>query len=295
MAPHVRPTGITKHDAAIGQHFRRAILAAFVAVCATTAALPANAGDSSGHRLLSQQRLEQLKQQVTELRQKIKDHKQHQHNTGSPNTSLESLQSRVTSLETSVTTLLNADSTLLSTLQAAQSQIATLQTRIATLESRPAGGGGGVPDLERYVSIDPNPINGVNGPHIIFRGVNVHIQSGSGATVDTTTGLGNLIIGYNETDPAVGLARNGSHNLVGGQMNAFSSSGGMVFGLRNAIRGQYAAVLGGERNVANGMLSTVLGGGQNTAGGQYSTVYGGLMNTAPSPYSIAPELQGGGS
>ncbi len=295
MAPHVGPTGITKRDAAIGQHFRLAIMTTLVVLCATITTVPANAGDSSGHRLLSHQRLEQLKQQVAELRQKIKNHKQHHHNTSGSNTTIEGLQARVSSLETSVNTLLNADSTLLSTLQAAQTQIAALQTRIATLESRPAGGGGGgVPDLERYVSIDPNPINGVNGPHIIFRGVNVHIQSGSGSTTDMT-GLGNLIIGYNETDPAVGLPRNGSHNLVGGQMNSFSSSGGMVFGLRNAIRGQYAAVLGGERNTAIGMLSTVLGGGQNTAGGQYSTVYGGLMNQAPSPYSIAPEMQAGGS
>lgn len=295
MAPHVRPTGIAKGDAAIGQHFRRAFMTALVIVCAATSTLPAHAGDSSGHRLLNQQRLEQLKQQVAELRQKIKTHKQHQHNTGGTNTSLADLQARVTSLETSVTTLLNADHTLFSTLQASQTQIAALQTRIATLESRPSGGGGGVPDLERYVSIDPNPINGVNGPHIIFHGVNVHIQSGSGSTADTTTGLGNLIIGYNETDPAVGLARNGSHNLVGGQMNSFRSFGGVVFGMRNTIQGQYAAVLGGERNVGSGMLSTVLGGGQNTAGGQYSTVYGGLMNTAHSPYSIAPELQAGGS
>lgn len=276
---------------------QRVVLAVF-AFCVAMAPGLAAAGDaglsSSGHRLLNHQRVQELKQRVAELRERLKEHKQHHHNTGGSNTTIEGLQARVASLETSVTALLNADNTMLTTLQAAQTQIATLQARITTLESRPTGGGGGVPDLERYVSIDPNPINGVNGPNLIIRGVNVHIQSGSGATVDTTTGLGNLIIGYNESDPSVGLLRNGSHNLVGGQMNSFSSSGGMVFGMRNAIRGQHAVVLNGERNIASGMLSSVLGGGQNTASGQYSTVYGGQMNVAPTPYAISPDLSVGG-
>lgn len=242
--------------------------------------------DNSGaeHRLINQQRLQQLKQ-----------NKHHAHVSMPSNvtTSLEAFQAKIASLDTSITTLISTESTLLTSLQAAQTQIATLQARIATLENRPAGTGG-VPDLEKYVTIDPNPINGVKGPNLIFRGVNVHVQSGSGATVDAATGLGNVIIGYNETDPAVGLPRNGSHNLVGGQMNSFSSSGGVVFGLRNAIRGQYAAILSGERNVATGVTSSILGGGQNNASGQYSTILGGQLNVAPTPYTIQPELQAGG-
>lgn len=247
-----------------------------------------------GHHLIDHQRLQDLKERVADLRTRLK---QQQPTGGSTSSgSLESLQAKVTSLENSVNALLSADTTLLTTLQAAQTQITALQTRIATLESQPAGGGGGgIPDLEKYVSINPNPMNGVNGPHIIFKGVNVHVQSGTGSTADTTSGLGNLIIGYNETDPNVGLIRNGAHNLVGGQMNSFSSSGGVVFGLRNAIRGQYASVLGGERNVASGMNSAILGGGQNTVTGQYSTVLGGQLNSGPSGYSISPEMQAGGS
>jgi len=241
--------------------------------------------------LIDHQRVEELKQRVAELRARIKEQTQ-QSNGGTAGT-IEALQTKVASLETSITAILNTDSTLLTTLQAAQTQIAALQTRIATLESKPSGSGG-IAGLDKYVSIDPNPINGVNGPNLIFRGVNVHIQSGSGATVDTTTGLGNMIIGYNETDPAVGLPRNGAHNLVGGQMNSFSSSGGLVFGVRNAIRGQYAAVLSGERNLASGMTSSILGGGQNTASGPYSTVLGGQLNVAPPPYDVQPVLQAGG-
>ena len=246
---------------------------------------------ATGHRLIDRQRVEEQKQRVAQLRARLQEQTQ-QANNGTPAT-LESLQTKVTSLEASITAILNTDSTLITTLQAAQTQIAALQTRIATLESQPSGGGG-VTGLEKYVSIDPNPINGVNGPNLIFRGVNVHIQSGSGATVDSTTGLGNMIIGYNETDPAVVLPRNGAHNLVAGQMNSFSSSGGLVFGVRNAIRGQYAAVLSGERNVASGMTSSILGGGQNTASGPYSTVLGGQLNVAPAPYAVQPVLQAGG-
>lgn len=239
--------------------------------------------NGSSHRLIDHQKIQDLKVRIAELRDKLRN------GSSTSTSSLDGLQARVAQLETSVAAILNADNTLLTTLQTAQAQITTLQTRITTLESKPSGSGGGVPNLEKYVSINPDPINGVNGPHIIFNGVNVHIQSGSGATVDTTTGLGNLIIGYNETDPSVGLPRTGSHNLVGGQMNSFSSSGGLVFGMRNAIRGQYAAVLSGERNTASGANSSILGGGQNTASGAYSTVYGGQLNLSAAPYSFTPD------
>jgi hypothetical protein len=154
-----------------------------------------------------------------------------------------------------------------------------MQAKIDAMESKPTSGGG-IPDLEKYVLINPDVMNGVKGPHIIFKGVNVHVQSGSGSTADTTTGLGNLIVGYNEPDPLVGLTlRNGSHNLVGGRMNYFSSFGGAVFGMNNRISGQHAAILGG---------------GQNTASGLNSTVYGGQLNQSMTSYSFTPDQSGGG-
>ena len=299
MASHTFPhpgTAMRIHPWAPSKKIHRAVAFWLLLLSLATAPGLAGAGDSrqnsSGHRLITQQRVQQLKQAAAELRERIKAH-QNRGSNGSGNASLESLQAKVASLESSMTALLNADNTMLTTLQAAQTQIAALQARIGTLENRPPSGGG-VPGLEQYVSIDPNPLNGVNGPNLIIRGVNVHVQSGSGATVDTTTGLGNLIIGYNETHPSIGLLRNGSHNLVGGEMNSFSSSGGLVFGVRNTISGQYAAVLSGERNVASGVTSSILGGGQNTVSGQYSTIFGGQLNVAPASYSIRPELQSGG-
>ena len=51
-----------------------------------------------------------------------------------------------------------------------------------------------------------------------------------GQTYDTTNGLGNLIVGYNELGNPNGDNRTGSHNLVTGQQNSFSSYGGLVVG-----------------------------------------------------------------
>jgi hypothetical protein len=270
-----------------GGYCLRAMLASCMALAFVMAPHPAWATGSKGqqnasqHRLINHQRIHELKERISDLRARLKDHRQQHHNGGSTSTtSVEALQAKVASLENSVAALLSADTTLLTSLQAAQTQIQTMQAQITALESRPAGGSGGIPDLEKYVSINPNTLNGVQGPHLIFKGVNVHVQSGSGTTVDTT-GLGNLIVGYNEAvQNGTGLNRLGSHNLVGGQMNAFSSSGGLVFGSNNTLAGRYAAILGGE---------------QNNATGWYSTVYGGQFNNSISNYALTPAIGGGGN
>jgi hypothetical protein len=95
---------------------------------------------------------------------------------------VESLQATVSALESQIDTLQAGNTTL-------QKQLATVQSNHALL-------------LGPFVSVDPNPEIGVMGPNIIFSGANIHIVSGSGATNDNgnTTGLGNLIIGYDE-DP----------------------------------------------------------------------------------------------
>lgn len=200
------------------------------------------------------------------------------------------LQTEVDSLKTQINLLTGINTSLQTALKTAQTDITALQARIRTLESKPSGG---VPDLEKYVRIETNPINGLSGPHLLITGANVHIRSGSGATDDNysvsgnLTGLGNLIIGYNEAN-STGQPRTGSHNLVGGSFNSFSSTGGIVFGLRNTLSGQYAAILSGDTNIASGMNASVLGGVLNTAGGLRSTVYGGLNNAAGNTNSYSP-------
>jgi hypothetical protein len=161
-------------------------------------------------------------------------------------------------------------------LSAMQKDISTLQGTVTALDKKAVDI---IPGLAEYLKVDKTTVlQGVTGPHILITGANVHVRNGSGATDNMAApyqGLGNLIIGYNES-PAV-VSRAGSHNLVGGSLNSFSSVGGMVFGFQNTISGPYANVLGG--NV-------------NTAVGQNSTVYGGLSQTAVNLNSFMP-LQGG--
>jgi hypothetical protein len=75
-----------------------------------------------------------------------------------------------------------------------QSTNAALQRQVNLIASNPAL------QLGPFVSVDPNTENNVVGPNIVFKGANVHIESGSGATDDNGTllNLGNLFIGYNE-------------------------------------------------------------------------------------------------
>lgn len=123
------------------------------------------------------------------------------------------------------------------------------------------------------------------GHHMWIGLADVHVRSGSGATNNNSaphTGLGSLIIGYNEnTTPIPTLPRAGSHNLVGGSMNAFNSVGDMVFGLQNTISGQYASVLGGNGNTAAGSNSTVCGGASQTAANLNS--YAPVQGARPAP------------
>ncbi|MCX5852273.1 MAG: hypothetical protein NT072_09505 [Deltaproteobacteria bacterium] len=125
-------------------------------------------------------------------------------------------------------------------------------------------------DLAPYVSVNPDAMNEINGPNVVFSGVNVHIQSGAGYTWDYShgplTGLGNLIMGYNELrGTGYGDNRSGSHNIVLGVYNNFSSYGGLVGGNWNTISGKTSSVLTGNENAASGECSIVFGGEQNTA------------------------------
>jgi hypothetical protein len=154
---------------------------------------------------------------------------------------------------------------LKSALATANGQLAVLDGRLKALES--SGGGGGstssvLTELAKYVTVDPGIVNGLKGPHVVFHHANVHVQSGSGTTAEASgpTGLGNLIVGYNEMPILQGWSRGGSHNLVVGPSHTFSSTGGVVFGSRNVISGQYATTLGGVQNSSQGAASSILGG-----------------------------------
>jgi hypothetical protein len=122
-----------------------------------------------------------------------------------------------------------------------------------------------------------------NGDDITFSGVNVHIVNGHGNT-DSKNGLGNLIVGYNESPPWE-EDRTGSHNIVTGTQHSYSSWGGLVAGQGNTISGEYATVTAGSFNVAGNTSSSVSGGSANEAEGWNASVSGGYSNTARGSYS----------
>lgn len=154
----------------------------------------------------------------------------------------------------------------------------------------------------------------------LFTGVNVQVVNGLGKT-DSINGLGNLIVGYSEprvsglndccNPPPVcsnGGYRNeaectangfvwasnhksGSHNIVGGGNNAYSSYGGLVVGQFSAITNNGAIVTGGLQNLSAGAGSSVSGGTDNSALGDNSSVIGGVFNTTN---GYASSVSGGG-
>jgi hypothetical protein len=130
------------------------------------------------------------------------------------------------------------------------------------------------------------------GDNIMFEAVNVQIVNGTGTTAGYPNSLGNLIVGYNEIRP-VGNVRDGSHNIILGTRNNYSSFGGIVGGYWNTISGQYASIVGGDGNTASGDYSSVSGGQLNQTSGLYSSVSGGRYNKASGEYSFVGG--GGGS
>jgi hypothetical protein len=131
------------------------------------------------------------------------------------------------------------------------------------------------------------------GPNeVVITGANLRIVNGLGST-DTTNGLGNLIVGYNELrmqslpfcaqfppPPVCTDARTGSHNIVAGRQNNFSRYGGLVVGFLNEISSPFASVSGGFENTASGPSASVSGGDSNVASGDEASVSGGFRNAA---------------
>ena len=118
-----------------------------------------------------------------------------------------------------------------------------------------------------------------DGDNVIFEKCNVYIRNGSGKTDGEVNGLGNLIIGYNETG-SVNIKRTGSHNVVLGPEHAYTSFGGLVAGRENTISAPYASVTGGRLNTASGLAASVSGGSVNTASKDFTSVSGGKSNEA---------------
>jgi hypothetical protein len=171
---------------------------------------------------------------------------------------------------------------------ALQSQVNTQQGQITTLQNQLTMAKS-VLALAPFVSVDLNPEIGVIGPHITFKGANIHIISGMGTTNDNgnPSGLGNLIIGYDEDPTMFGQPfnagdRGGSHNLIIGGGNRFTklAFGGLVAGEGNTVSAEATTVSGGSFNTASNSQANVSGGRDNTASGFNASVTGGVNNVA---------------
>ena len=207
--------------------------------------------DGNGrHSLLNAE----LRSKIEHLRDKMANHREDHHNQGDLAGGLAALQTEVANLKAALAAMVNNEASLLL-------QLNDAKTRLTTLETSPPSGGSTNPaltELAKYVKVDPNPINGLTKPHVIFHHANVHVESGSAPTA--MPGLGNLIVGYNEMPTIQGWSRAGSHNLVVGPSHSFSSTAGAVFGISNVISAEHATILGGNQNHAGGASSSILGG-----------------------------------
>jgi len=139
----------------------------------------------------------------------------------------------------------------------------------------------------------------IEGDNFYFTGCNVHVLNGEGAT-NTTNGVGNIIVGYNEFTSYYGRLRTGSHVIVVGSDHEYTSYGGIVVGKENTIAGPYASVSGGYKNTAGEGFSdnlgekyaSVSGGCRNSADAQCSSVSGGYGNMI-SREATAASVSGG--
>jgi hypothetical protein len=167
----------------------------------------------------------------------------------------------------------------------------------------------GTGDLETLDKLLPHlkyEEQGVGGkPTIQVTGANLQIVSGSGKTNGPVNGAGNLVIGYgDEAECGIEILsgcgpkpRTGSHNLVlgtgqgytswgailGGVANRSSAPGTFAIGLQNDVTNIQASVSGGLHNTASGPQASVSGGGGNVASSFRSSVSGGLENEAAGP------------
>jgi hypothetical protein len=188
------------------------------------------------------------------------------------NTSITGINTSIAGVNTAITKIKTSQSHDESNILLLQGANTTINNNISALQS-----------LTRYITTGID-LNGF--PAMFVTGCNVWVQDGSGSTSDggaALTGLGNLIIGYNAsslgTNPR-GDIRTGSHNLIVGDGNTYTSYGGVVFGYGNSSLAASATVTGGAFNTASGGDSSVSGGSYSTAATFYDSVSGGYVNMA---------------
>jgi len=152
-----------------------------------------------------------------------------------------------------------------------QEQLDELAARVLTLESLLAG-------ISRV------------GDDIFIDGANLHVRNGGGIT-NGANGFGNIIIGYNELRSDATDDRSGSHMLVLGSGNNFTSFGGIVSGELNSTEAPFSSIIGGDGNstfseidFTGGLTKNmaIIGGSRNIAVGTGGVAVGGFLNDVTS-------------
>jgi hypothetical protein len=123
-----------------------------------------------------------------------------------------------------------------------------------------------------YIKFNASGIGGK--PTIQISRANLQIVNGLGTT-ETLNGVGNLIIGYDE-EPGT---QTGSHDLMLGTGQSYTSYGAILGGLENTASGPSSFVVGAH-DTASGPNASVSGGQQNTANTYSASVSGGSGNIA---------------
>lgn len=164
-----------------------------------------------------------------------------------------------------------------------EARLTSVETEVADVEALASGFDARISEVEAVTA--PMSRMSVNGQDsVVFDDVNVHVRSGEGSTNADVNGRGNLIVGYDEAGS--GTEKTGSHNLVLGRQNSYTSFGGFVGGERNTISGNYASVVSGADNEASGTASMVGAGFDNEADGFRSVVTGGWTNEVSGSWSV---------
>jgi hypothetical protein len=145
---------------------------------------------------------------------------------------------------------------------ALQAALADANAAIAALQSAPEPAS--IAELDERIAATENTLTCASYDAVardfILEGCNVPIRNGMGDT-RTVSGLGNLIIGYNQS---LGPKdRTGSYNLVIGDEHAYSSYGGLIAGFRNSVSSPWGSVTGGTDNSVAGVSGSVTGGRDN--------------------------------
>ena len=182
------------------------------------------------------------------------------------------------------------DMSLPSILEQLAGLLVAQQEQIASLEEQLLGQEQAIASLAPLLSLVPVAERSSFGQYTWnLSGLNVRLDNGAGTTYGASNGLGNLILGYNESEGGHrdaegnfvdGEVRVGSHNLVVGAGHTYGSNGSLLGGYNNSLFGQGSAILSGQASLATGTWSAILGGLDNRATATNTCISGGHSNTA---------------